>query len=517
MSVKLRKEHIKLSQVICARNTKTTVESDVIVPDIKPDAVKILKVCAEAVITQKSVQSDKVYVEGIIRLDILYVPEDRSCGRVKSISVDQSFNHMIAANGAKNGMNVEAAVVSVCPEYNLINSRKIGIRSTLCINIKVTENKELEIAAGVEDGEDIQAKARCLKFHNSCQCTERDVLIKDKIEVPQGKPDLKEILRFSIRPELEELRLLTGKAVVKGNLKICTLYSGKGEDDIIECMEHIVPFSEVLEIDGVDESLNGEAVFSVKDIYYEICRDNDGDKRLLSFETAICIEIKTTGITECETMCDAYSLSREVKMKKDCCDVEQLVDIAAEQISLKELAKVPDYLPEVYQVCDCTASSEIERVSIEGEIVIVTGYITTNVLYMSQSEEVPVSGFSHVLPFSHSVRVDGICENSVCDAKVEVEHLGYIISGNREIELRPTLNIGLKAVNPNSCEIVSEMEYDNEKEVPKRAAMIVYFVKRGDSLWDVAKRYRTTPEKIVAVNGSEKECMVEGNRIYIFK
>ncbi|MBQ9758128.1 MAG: DUF3794 domain-containing protein, partial [Clostridia bacterium] len=510
-------EHIKLSQVICARSTKTTVESDVIVPDIKPDAAKILRAGGEAVITQKSVQTDKVYVEGIIRLDILYVPEDKSCGRIKSISVDQSFSHMIAANGAKPGMDVEAAVVSLSPEYNLINSRKIGVRSTLCINIKVTENKEVDIAAGIEDGEDIQAKARPLRFHNSCPCAERDILIKDKIEVPSGKPDLKEILRFSAKPELEELRLLSGKVVVKGTLKICTLYSGKGEEDVLECMEHSVPFSEVLEIDGVDESLTGDVAFCVKDIYYEICRDGDGDKRLLSFEMALCVEIKTSGVIECEAMCDAYSLKKEVKLKKESCAIEQLVDIVAQEISLKEMARVPDYLPEVYQVCDCTASGEIERISVEGKAVNIAGYITCNILYMSQSEDMPVSGFSHVLPFSHSIEVDGIAENSVCDAKVEIEHLGYIISGNREIELRAVLNIGLKAVNPNSCEIVSELEYDDEKEIPKRAAMVVYFVQKGDTLWDVAKRYRTTPEAIVAANGSEKECMVEGKRIYIFR
>jgi len=517
MSVKLKKEHVKLSEVICARQTKTTVESDVIVPDIKPDAAKILRAGGEAVITQKNIQTDKVYIGGILRLDILYIPEDTSCGRVKSITIEQDFGHTIAANGAKPGMNIAAEVVCENPEHTLLNSRKIGLRTTLNIGIKVTAEVEMDVSTGVEDGSDVQIKSKHLKFYNSCPGAERNIIIRERLEVPAGKPDLGEVLRFSAKPSVGELKLLQGKAVLKGELKLCTLYCGDGDEGGLECMEHAVPFGEVLEIDGICENMAGEADFLVKDIYYEISRDSDGDKRVLSFEVTLCAEIRASEIVECDAVCDAYDLNSEIKTQKNLCNMEQLIDTMTAQTTVKEVVKVPEYLPEVYQVCDCSAVPEIERIAIENGCVNVSGYITCSILYMSGNEEMPVSGFSHVLPFSHSFEVLGINENSVCDVTADVEHLSFTVPGSREIEIRSIIILGLKAVNPNSCEIISEIEYDNEKPLKRPADMVIYFVQKGDSLWDVAKRYRTTSDAIVAVNGSEKECMVPGNRIYIFR
>ena len=42
MSVKLHKEHIKINEILCSEYGQTSVESDVIVPDINPDVLKVL-------------------------------------------------------------------------------------------------------------------------------------------------------------------------------------------------------------------------------------------------------------------------------------------------------------------------------------------------------------------------------------------------------------------------------------------------------------------------------------------
>ena len=44
MSVILKKEDIQTNDVICQKYNRTTVESDVIVPDVNPDILKVLDV-----------------------------------------------------------------------------------------------------------------------------------------------------------------------------------------------------------------------------------------------------------------------------------------------------------------------------------------------------------------------------------------------------------------------------------------------------------------------------------------
>ncbi len=516
MSVKLKKEHMRLSQVICSRDCQTTTECDIIVPDVKPDVLKVLRVSSESVITQKNIQNDKVYVQGIIRIDILYIPDGDVMGNVKSISTTQDFSHYIDAMGSKPEMNLVAEVFCDIPEYTLVNSRKLSIRNKLTFNIKVTSVSEVHIATGIDGDEPIRMNTRPLRFSNSCNCAERDIIIRERLDVPSGKADLGEILKFSAKPIPGELRLLDNKAVVKGEVKLCTLYCGNDEGSSMQCMEHTIPFTEILEIDGITENMSGEIDYCVKDVYCEINRDADGDKRVLGTEVTLTACVRTAELIECEAICDAYGLSHELHIERTQCSMEQLIETAQTQISQKERICVPDYLPELYQVCDCSAVPTIERITAENGTACVSGYITCHLLYMTQDSDTPISGFSHILPFSHNFSIPGLTENSICDAKADLEHMSYTISGPRDIEVRITTALHIKAVALGNCDLISEIEYD-EKPLPKAASMVVYFVNKGDTLWDIAKRYRTTPEAITEINGPEKDCIKPGNRIFIFR
>lgn len=517
MSVKLQKEHVKLSEVICSRTCQTTAECDIIVPDVKPDVLKVLRVSSEAVITQKNVQADKVYLQGIIRTDILYIPDGNVLGKVKSISTTSDFSHFIDAKGAKPGMNLSAEAECESAEHTLVNSRKLNIRNKINMSIKVTSVCEVDIATGIDGDEPIEVKSENLKLCNSCCDAERDIIIRERLDVPSGKPDIGEILRFSAKPVSGELRLLDGKAVVKGELKLCTLYCGTDEDSSVQCMEHTVPFTEILEIDGISENMSGEIDYTVKNIYSEICRDSDGDKRILGVEITLCANVKTSEIIECQILRDAYGLSREIKTETSSYNIEQLIDTVFAQTAQKESVCVPDYLPDIHQVCDCSAVPNIENIMVENGKVAVSGYITCTVLYLTSEQDTPISGFSHVLPFSHTFDIPGITENSMCDAKADMEHLDYTITSPRNIEIRSIVAISLKAVNTSESQLISMIDYDPDASKMCLPSMIIYFVQKGDTLWNIAKRYRTTPDAIIANNGPEKDFLKAGNRIYIFR
>ncbi len=517
MSVKLKKEHLSLSEVVCSRYCQTTVDCDIIVPDIKPDVLKVLRTSGEAVITQKNIQADKVYLQGVIRLDILYIPDGSSLGSVKSISCTQDFSHTVDAKGAKPGMSLVAEAECEGTEFTLVNSRKLNIRSKLGLNIKVSCASEIQIATEIEGEAKVQTDSRHLRICNCCCETERDIMVRERLDVPSGKPDLGEILKLSARPVPGELRLLDNKVIVKGELKVCTLYCGGDEESTVQCMEHSLPFTEILEVDGVTEAMSAEADYCIKDIYGEICRDADGDKRVLSVEITLTACIRATEIIECDAICDAYGLDSELILEKNPCTVEQLIETSRTQLTQKESVCVPDYLPDIHQVCDCTGTPNIESISAQEDCVTVSGYLSCNILYMTADRDTPISGFSHVLPFSHTFEIPGVTESTICDAKADLEHMAYTISSPRDLELRSIILLNLKAMSPGSCQLVSEITYNTEAAPPQLPQMVVYFVQKGDTLWSIAKHYRITPDEILAANGSEKEFLKPGNKIYIFR
>ena len=478
--------------------------------------LKVLQVSCDAYISQKSVQADKIFIGGTLRLNILYIPDGDVIGKVKSIMTTQDFSHSADIKGAKPGMNLSAEAECETPEYTLVNSRKLNIRCKVGFGIKLTAPCEADIATDIDGDDAVQIKGTHIKVCNSCLEAERDIIIREQLDVPAGNPSIGEILKISAKPTLTELRIIDNKAIVKGEMKICTLYCGDDDECSIQCMEHVLPFTEIPEAEGLSEGMSGELDFCVKNLFHEIRQDSDGDNRILGIEATLGATVKASETIEFDAIEDAYGLEGEVNLTRRQHNIEQLIDCVFAQCALKEPVSVPDYLPEPHRICDCTAVPDIESISIEDGSVTVRGFVNTSILYLSSESDTPIAGFCHTTPFSHTFEIPEIRKNSVCDAKSDIEHLSCTMKGARDIELRIIVSVGLKAVSPGECELVDEIEL-SDSPIAKLPSMIVYFVREGDTLWSIAKRYRTTPDAIISFNGPEKDLLKAGNRIYIFR
>ena len=89
MSINLSKERLKTGEVLALKYGQTMVEGDIIVPDVKPDVKKVLSVSGEVCVKQRLVQQDRVYVQGAVKLTILYLPDGEVIGKIKSITTSQ--------------------------------------------------------------------------------------------------------------------------------------------------------------------------------------------------------------------------------------------------------------------------------------------------------------------------------------------------------------------------------------------------------------------------------------------
>lgn len=516
MSINLQKEHIRLSEALCSHYCRTTAESDIIVPDVKPDIAKVLQLSGEVFINQKNVQTDRVFVQGTVRLNILYIPEDGESGPVKSIDAVQEFNHSIDIKGAKPGMTPVCDAECETPEFTLINSRKINVRSKIGISIKLNSVSEVDIATDTEGTEAVQLKGRSFKVQSAGGDAERDILLKEELELPQGKAHIGEILRLTAQPTVTDLKILDNRAIIKGEIKFCTIYCGEDPSPGIEATEHTVSFAETPEIDGFSEGMEGEVELCVKDIYSEIRRDSDGDKTLIGIELTLSAQLRAYETVEFSAIEDAYGLENEINIKSMPLCIEQLIDRQTTQTPLKEPVCVPDYQPELHKVLSSAATVSIEGIEVSNGSITVNGLVCCTILYMPESSGGIIS-LSHTIPYSTTFNVPAASQDCVCDAKAEISHLGYTINGAREMELRVIVSVSLKAMQNETLNLISDMEYNENAETAALPSMLIYFVSGDETLWDIAKRYKVTPDSIVSDNGAEKDILKPGNRIFIFR
>ncbi len=514
MAMHLIKEERKTGEVLCQKSGQTMIESDVIVPDVKPDIKRILEVSGSVCITQKMIQQDKVYLQGVLRMTVLYLPDGGADGELCSLFVTQDFSHSMDCRGVTPEMTLSAEVATETMDHTLLNSRKVNLRCVLGLGIKVVRPILLSLTTGAEGDDSIALRKERLRLLGNNETCESQIILREQLEFPSGKPTIGEILRITAIPTATELQLVEGKAVAKGQVRICTLYSSE-TDRSVQFMEHLLPFTEIIDMEGATEDMEGEIDFSISDLYHEIREDSDGEARNLGLELVLSAMVQGHEIIETEAVTDAYSLNCDLDLTCKTHHMEQLLDHSTAELTHKDHADIPTMLPPLRQVCDVNATTKIDRIAMEGDQITVFGTIRSNILYLTTEDTLPVSGFHHQSEFSHSFSVPGADSNTACDARVFLDHVSYVLSGNNSIELRFVLGLTVKSLKTGELTLIDSISpcTDEKKLHP---CIVLYFVQQGDSLWKIAKAYHTTVEQIKTLNQLDCDTIYPGQQLKIF-
>lgn len=102
MTIECRRDLLRLDQVVGEETSQALVEGEINVPETKAPVAKILDISGEVVISSREVLQDKVMVEGILRYDVLYVPEDDAV--IDSLDAEIGFTQYLELTGARPKM-----------------------------------------------------------------------------------------------------------------------------------------------------------------------------------------------------------------------------------------------------------------------------------------------------------------------------------------------------------------------------------------------------------------------------
>lgn len=514
MSVTLNREGLKTNDVICQKYNRTTAETDVIVPDINPDILKVLDVSGYIAVTEKTVRSGKVFIRGSVNMTVLYAPDGEVFSNVKALTAVQEFNHSTDAADIVGDEALSVELEAESFNYTLINGRKINLRCCIGINIKLTRQKETELAFGAESDSNICVNTKKIRICRTSFCTDSRITLCEQFEIPSDKPSVYEILKTTVVPESTEFTLFDGKAVAKGQIKICMLYTSV-DDGSVRCFEHSLPFSEVLDAEGAEEDMEGEIEYSLSDIYAEIRDDSDGEARIIGIDIGIAAAIRGMDISEHTLICDAYALDRDITLTSQLLKIEQLADNTTTQLTHKSTVSMPDALPEIAQICDVSSSASVEGINVSNGETIISGSIKNNILYITRDDSIPLCSHSEVSEFTHTLPAAEIPENSFYDAKIFVEHISYTMNGPGGIDIRIILGLSLRSFVTDEISFVSDIDELNEASSEKRPGIVICFAQKGDTLWNIAKRYHITVDELKSYNNLTGDIPIVGQQIRI--
>lgn len=513
MSLELVRESARVIRVAGEDLAEKIVEHDIIVPDVS----RVLILDGEVLEKSAQATQDKILVDGSIRYKILYISNEPD-QEVKSIITATDFSHGIDVKNARAGMKPTVRYDIDHMEYKILNGRIINVRTILKLYGRVYEDSVQDIVNDIRGVDDIQILMDSVDI--SCYLGENTVnhVANEMLEIPAGKPSIREILRNDVKITGKDYRIADNKIIVKGNIDVLTLYVGDNEERSIEFMEHEMPFTQHIELDGIGENTVCEVDYRVLNYSFNPMNDSDGEPRVLNGEVELSIKAQATELRNVNLVSDAYSLSTDIRIETQPFTTNKILDVEKSQIVLKETVTVDGSNPDISEIFNVLIKPLPSEVRVMDGLVSIEGNVLYDILYVANNTEQPVHCCSSELPLRHDFEIKDIKSDMRCEVDLEVEHCNYSMVSSNEVELRIVLNAYARVFDKVETSLITKISVnpDEEKKNTDYPSITIYFSQPGDTVWKIAKKYSTTVDDIRKINDiSTDQEIVPGMQVII--
>ena len=507
--MELLKEQLQFTETKFKDKDVAYVDGDVIVPDVKPDILKVLQVDAVSIITSKELSDGRFKVSGMIKYNILYIPE-REGENIKSIMTEMPFSHSVEKKNLSEDVLIDINTDIERVEFTLLNSRKSNIKTAVTVCYKVWEKRDISVASGIdfEKAEIIYDK---MNTRNLNVLDEHSFVIRDRLTIPSGRASIAEILKMDINICDREIKAITGKAVEKGNVLVCVLYiDSNGE---LNTVDGEIPFTEVAEIFELEEDAPCNVEYRVGDFEYNCGMDEDGEARTVDFDIKINSLVTSYEEKEMQIMKDCFCPGCKTDMIYDNVNIENIVSVRKNQYTIKEIIVPDKKVPQISNVYNVLTRPFIIKTTVREGKITVEGKVEVYILYITDNSQIPVYSFKKEVPVEFIIDNEKAVEGMNCFAEIATEHITFNVNMASEVELRCNLSVETKLSIKNEIDIISDCTLcEGEKD----SGIIIYYVQPGDTLWQIAKRYCVALDDIVRFNNiQDKDVIGEGERLII--
>ncbi len=516
--MELVKKNVHMNKLKCQSSLQLTLDDDFNVPDVKPDIYKVIKEQGAVKINDVKMSNGKLMVKGALYFNMLYL-SDENVRPVHNISGEVPFDEMIhleeACAGDEAVINWELEDLTI----GIINSRKISVKAIVKLTVLVEELYDEATAVSIESDEDVQFVNKNITVTDIAVDKKDTCRIKDQIHLPSNKGNISEILYSEIELRNPEVRLLENKFNVKGEILVFILYASENEDNPVEYFETELPFSTAIDCNGCTEDMVDDIDFSIASKSLEVVPDADGEERIIDVEVVQEMGIKIYEEEELELLNDVYSPVKELVPVLKEAHYENLLVKNNSKVRVNDRVKITGNQPEILQICHAAGEIKVDDMEVVENGLDLSGVLEVQILYICADDNKPLSSVKGIIPFAQTIEAKGINPASIYHVKPTLEQLSVMMLDGEEIEVKA--GIGLNAIVFDSITepIITDIEtYDLDyTKMQMMPSIVGYIVKNQDSLWNIAKKYYTTVDRIKELNGLEDNNLKIGDKLIIMK
>lgn len=273
-------------------------------------------------------------------------------------------------------------------------------------------------------------------------------------------------------------------------------------------MEDKIPIMGFIDLVGVSDDDICDVKYKLKNVS---AKPNMVEEHSVAVEIEVEMLCRVFGSREVNAIQDMYSPSRNLKLNQKSVNTMVNMKNTVNTINIREKVRLEE--TDYNKICDVMVEPVINEVNIVTDIAKYAGDINLRFI-LSNNDGTEFKAQNASIPFNFNQEIEGIEKESKIDIEL-TKIFAEFTKDNMEVSAKIDLEARTNSYSVENIGVIDNIEeLENSNDNPY--SMVIYFVKPGDTIWKIAKRYKSTIEDIARINNIENpDKITPGMQLFI--
>lgn len=497
---------------------KLYIEEDVLVPDVMPDMDSILLMEGDVLLHEKEYngrmgKEENIKLSGEISLRTLYIPaSSEGKTRLCNISSKIPLRTDWAINGnVSSKLYITAQIIDITHE--IINERKFRAKITIELNLRGFSKKNVKFFEGIAD-ESLEKLREPMVATDLAErkCHKSD--INEEFLLKEDMPEPENVLAYDLNISMNHKQLTQEKAIINATIYIGILYSTSVGPRFFQDSLDLTRFIPI-EVDSGRG--NSQVYFDLSKLKISMISDIEDEEVKNGFrlegELETCLEIYETIVADVVT--DFYHQDKEIVYTQNCKSVTAVMGNGIGETSVREIVNTDAELGEIMQVLYVKGRICENTTSVEQEKAITKGKVNFIILCEKEGDEAGYFVLEQEIPFRIVTDIAGLSPYMTVKTNITLKNMWFDRINSKQVEINAGIELRAVAYQESSFCIFEDLGMIPVSD--KTSNIVLYIVKSSDSLWNIAKCFRTSMDSLIQINDMENNMVYSGQKLLIIK
>ncbi len=509
MDLKILKQDICTNCEVYSTAAEYSIDTEITLPDYCQKISRILKCSAVPQLLSKNIAGNTFSVEGNVCIRLMYVSEG---GELASAEHIIPFSKAFESEKELSGCYAECRLKQEYLNCRVAAENRVELHGAIGINLKLLKRNNNCVVSDVSGG-GVMLNIGSVPATTPIGKTEKYMNIEELLELSLGQPSVTSVLRYEATAVNTDCKIISGKIAVKGELKVFILYCSDASGTP-QSFKTSVPYSQIIEMGSLGEDCECSCETSVACIEVKPRTSITGEVRSFALSGKLCFAAEASCNNDIPVVYDAFSTKYDANINKQDIRFEKIMksmNTSAVFRKKLELSAIS-----VGNIIDMWCEPEVLSCSFQNGNLSISGNMKLNTLAFD-SDNQPIY-FERDADYDYTCAIsEELPDNIKCSVKVTGVKLSYTIVNNAYIEITAELSFHIVLLKSYTIETVENISLDEATPKSKSgdAALIIYYADKGEKVWDIARKYNSSPTEISEINSIEAPMLDKSKTLLI--